>query len=127
MSALRRFVLVVDDEAIIADLWRHHLEAIDVEVCGIAYTAKTAIDLAQAQRPALVLMDVRLRGGGDGVDAANEIQQSVGSKIIFVTGSREPETVARMQAACPAAILFKPVLNRQLDAAVLDALREFDE
>jgi DNA-binding NarL/FixJ family response regulator len=116
-------VLVVDDEALIADLWRIHLEAVDVEVCGVAFTAQGAVTLAQEYRPAVVVMDVRLRGAADGVDAAIAIAQSVGSKVVFVTGSREPETIARMQLGSPTAVLFKPVLGRQLCSAVRDALQ----
>ena len=122
MIALRRCVLVVDDEALIADLWGLHMEMIGIEVCGLAATADGAVRLAQEHRPAVILMDVRLRGTKDGVDAAIAIRSSVGSKVIFITASKDPETIARIQLGSPTAILFKPVFDRQLHAAVRDAL-----
>src|SRR3546814_5258704 len=70
-------------------------------VCGIAATAKGAVALAIKHRPQLVLMDMRLAGEGDGVDAALAIHEKVGSKVIFITGSREPATMDRIQLDHP--------------------------
>jgi DNA-binding NarL/FixJ family response regulator len=68
-------------------------------------------------------MDVRLAGdGGDGVDAALAIHEQVGSKVIFVTGSREPSTMDRIEQDHPAGVLFKPIYGRQLQNAVNKAL-----
>jgi CheY-like chemotaxis protein len=46
----------------------------------------------------------------------------VGSKVIFVTGSREPSTMARIEQDHPAGVLFKPIYGRQLQNAVNKAL-----
>jgi len=73
-------------------------------------------------RPAIILMDVRLRGEKDGVDAAQAIYESVGSKIIFITGSREQTTIDRIGQDHPFATLFKPVSDRQLETAVSEAM-----
>jgi two-component system, response regulator PdtaR len=118
MSDLRECVLVVDDDAMIADLWSMVLEDMGLTVCGSAATAVLAIAMARTHRPKLVLMDVRLRGGLDGVDAALSIHESVGSKVIFITGSKDPATAARIKLDHPMAVLFKPVSERQLQFAV---------
>jgi DNA-binding NarL/FixJ family response regulator len=76
----------------------------------------------QAARPSVVLMDVRLAGDKDGVDAAMVIHATVGSKVIFVTGSREPQTMARIAEDHPAGVLFKPVTDWQLKQAIEIAL-----
>jgi CheY-like chemotaxis protein len=124
MTALSDCVAVIEDEPFIAELWSMHLENMGLTVCGIAATAESAIALAKEHRPSLVIMDMRLRGPGDGVDAALAIDQSVGSKIIFITGSREHETLTRMNTANHAAVLYKPVSDRQFKAAVLRALEK---
>jgi len=116
-------VLIVDDEALIAEFLSILIKDMGLEVCGIAATAAAAIALAQQHRPKVVLMDVRLRGAQDGVDAALAIHESVGSKVIFITGSREPETIARIRSDHPTAVLFKPVSDWQLETAVRGALR----
>jgi len=112
----------VDDEAIIAELWSLYMELMGVEVCGFAATADDAVTLAQAYRPAIVLMDMRLRGVKDGVDAALAIHESVGSKVIFITGSQEPDTLARINLDHPTAVLIKPVSERLLTRTVTEAL-----
>jgi two-component system, response regulator PdtaR len=115
-------VAVVDDEFLIAEGLTIQLEALGMTVCGTAATADAAVALVQASRPALVLMDVRLEGDKDGVDAAIAIHETVGSKVIFVTGSREPATMDRIQLDHPAGVLFKPITDWQLRQAIDAAL-----
>lgn len=121
MSASRS-VLIVEDEFLIADHLAAMVDDMGLSVCGIADTVEGAVTLAAEHRPDAVLMDVRLKGRGDGVDAAHRIHGTVGCPIIFVTGSREAATVARIKEDHPAAILFKPVRFEQLQQAVLAAL-----
>lgn len=68
-----------------------------------------------------MLSDVRLGDGRDGVDAAREIRDTVGCQVIFITGSREPSTLERIQSQHPAPILFKPVSDAGLRAALATA------
>lgn len=118
MSDLNACVLIVEDEFLIAEGLRLQVEDMGLTVCAVAATAEDAITQAQAHRPYLVLMDMRLRGLRDGVDAALAINATVGSKMIFVTGSREPATMERIQMDHPSAVLFKPVSDRQLQATI---------
>jgi len=111
-------VLVVDDEQLIALSLRLALEEMGIEVCGMAATAVKAVELAHRHKPSIILMDVRLKGEGDGVDAALQIYRTLNAAVIFITGSREPETVARIQQDHPAAILFKPILPIHLSEAI---------
>ena len=122
MSDLKDCVLVVDDEFLIAQGLCMQLETMGLEVCGTAVSADEAISEAQAHRPRLVLMDVRLFGEKDGVDAALAINETVGSKMIFITGSNEPSTMARIQEDHPSAVLIKPISDRQLRVAVEQAM-----
>ena len=121
-GALEDCVAVVDDEFLIATGLTMQLEDMGMRVCGTAATADEAVSLVQAARPAVVLMDVRLAGPKDGIDAALTIHETVGSKVIFVTGSREAATLARIEQDHPAGVLFKPVLPRQLREAISAAL-----
>ena len=115
-------VAVVDDEFLIATGLSLQLEGLGLTVCGTAATAEEALALVVAHRPAIVLMDVRLGGEKDGVDAAVAIHAAVGSKIIFVTGSREPATMDRIHQDHPAGVLFKPISDWQLRQAIDAAL-----
>lgn len=122
MTKLGDTVLVVDDEFLIAQGLSMQIEDMGLVVCGTAATADEAVALTQLHRPAIVLMDMRLLGEKDGVDAALVIYETVGSKVIFITGSREPATIERIKLDHPAAVLFKPVSDQQLRAAVEAAM-----
>lgn len=115
-------ILIVEDEFLIADHLAMMVGDMGLAVCGIADTAEEAVAMAVEHRPDAILMDVRLKGKKDGIDAAQRIHRDVGCPIIFVTGSREPSTVARIKEDHPAAILFKPIKFEQLETAVLRAL-----
>lgn len=115
-------VLIVEDEFLIAEGLRIQLQGMGLEVCGVADTAEEAVALAREHDPRLVLMDMRLRGDLDGVDAAIAIHEQVGARVIFVTGSREPATIERIATDHPAATLFKPVSSQQLRRVVADTM-----
>lgn len=118
----RKRALIVEDEFLIAEGLRVQLDLLGIDVCGIASTADGAVDLAVKFAPDFVLMDVRLKGEGDGVDAAQAIHERTGSKVIFVTGSREQETIDRIEKDHAVATLFKPIspfqLRRTINAVI---------
>lgn len=122
MSAQKK-VLVVEDEFLIAAALGVQIEAMGHVFCGSAPSAYRGIVMAREMQPDVVLMDVGLEGEVDGVDAALAIHQIASPKIIFITGSKAPETLDRIALARPVAILFKPYstneLRRTIDAAVL--------
>jgi AmiR/NasT family two-component response regulator len=107
-------VLVVEDEFLIASLISDMVTDIGMSVCGIAGSADMAIRMAAQHKPDVVLMDVRLRGKLDGVDAAIAIHHQLGSPVVFITGSGEPANIARINTDHPAAILIKPITFEQL-------------
>jgi len=112
-------VLIVEDQYLASEFLRIWTEAYGFDVCGIATTADTAVDLARQHHPTHVLMDVRLDGQRDGVDAANVIQRDIDTRIIYCTGSSEPSTVDRINKDHPFAVLFKPIDPQQLGQALL--------
>jgi DNA-binding NarL/FixJ family response regulator len=123
MSDLKKSVLIVEDEYLISLGLTAQIEDMGLKVCATADSADAAVIEAQTHRPAIILMDVRLRGARDGVDAAQAIYDSVGSKIIFITGSRDQKTIDRIDQDHPFAVLFKPISDKQLQATVNDAMR----
>ena len=123
MIDMKRKALIVEDEFLIAEGLRAQLDAMDVDVCGIASTAEDAVALAMVHRPDFVLMDVRLDSERDGVDAALDIHATLNSPVIFVTGSREQATIDRIALDHAAATLFKPISHVQLKRTIDAALR----
>jgi len=119
MTENRKRALIVEDEFLIAEGLRYQLDALSVDVCGVACTAEEALELAVSHRPDLILMDVRLDSKRDGVDAAIDIHAAkLNAPVIFVTGSREQATLDRIALDHPAATLFKPVSEQQLKRTI---------
>lgn len=113
-------ILVVEDEAIIAMELRVRLAEMGHRVVGVARTAEQAVSLAREHVPDLVLMDVRLARGGDGVAAAAEIRAGLDAAVVFVSAQLDEETLRRAQAIARAGYLAKPFDERSL-RAVIDA------
>jgi two-component system, response regulator PdtaR len=114
-SAMRSLrVLVVEDEFFISLHMKELLETLGHTVVAIAVSAEEAVAIASTERPDVVLMDIRLIGPRDGIDAANEIRRRFGIGSIFVTANTDPDTRKRAQAAQPIAFLEKPITEHRL-------------
>lgn len=115
-------VFIVDDDFLIVEYLRDTVEDLGLEVTGTAATADDAVDRCLNQPPDVILMDVRLRGAADGVDAAQRIHARIGVPVVFITGSREPSTQERISQDCPRAVLIKPITAAQLQATLREVL-----
>lgn len=109
VTAPKGRVLIVDDQFLIVEFLRIWTEACGFAVCETAKTAEGAVAMALEHRPDIILMDVQLDRGGDGVAAAAEIVRAIATRIIFVTGANDEATMARIAAEAPFATLVKPV------------------
>jgi DNA-binding NarL/FixJ family response regulator len=123
MSATAR-VLIVEDDYLVAAALEGGLAEAGIQVVGIAGTAEEAVRLAQTAHPTLAIMDIRLSGRRDGIDAALEIFRSTGLRCIFATAHHDPATRARAQAAAPLGWLGKPYTIDSLVAMIKAALQE---
>jgi DNA-binding NarL/FixJ family response regulator len=123
-SGRPRRVLVVEDDFLVAGEVEHWLLLAGFEVVGPAATADDAVKLAREANPDLVVMDIRLAGPRDGVDAAIEIYRSLGIRSVFATAHSDPRTLARGEDAKPLAWIAKPyspsALVSQLTALLAD-------
>jgi DNA-binding NarL/FixJ family response regulator len=120
----RRKVLVVEDDYFVASEVEMALLDAGFEVTGLAATADEAIELAKSHRPDLVVMDIRLAGFRDGVDAALELFRESGIRCIFATAHYEAATRQRAEPALPLGWLAKPYQPDTLLRAVHRALAE---
>ncbi len=94
------------------------------QIVGVANSAEAAVNLARQQRPDLIVMDVRLVGHRNGIDAALEIFSETGIRCIFATAHADPQSKARAEAALPLAWIQKPYAREALVDSVKHALIE---
>lgn len=114
-------LLVVEDDALIAMDLAVTIGELGGQVAGVATSARDAMRLTEELKPDIVLMDVRLRGESDGVEAAEVIQSREATPIIFVTGNSDSGTMQRMRRLKDAQIILKPVLLNELRDAIIRA------
>lgn len=119
-------VLIVEDNWLVAVEMEATLEDAGYTVVGIAVSAEEAVQACKAERPDLVLMDIRLLGPRDGIDAAVEIRERFGIGSIFVSAHDDAEVRARAEAARPLGWIVKPVTGRELIRS-LAALRDDED
>ena len=112
-------ILIVEDEYLAAAELKDGLADAGYEVVGIARTADQALALARSEKPLLAIMDIRLVGPRDGVDAALEIFSETGVRCIFATALHDGETRRRAESAAPLGWLPKPYVV----TSVLDMVR----
>jgi PAS domain S-box-containing protein len=115
-------VLVVEDEALIAEEICEHLTGAGCEVVGRVDTGAGAVDAAFAQRPDVILMDIRLKGSLDGIEAADRIGQSVRIPVIYLTAHSDEATLRRAKATNAYGYLLKPFQARTLLLALAGAI-----
>lgn len=115
-------IMIVEDEFLIALTAETELEAAGFTVVGKAATHDKALDLARSTGPDLVLMDVRLGPGPDGIEAALYLRRELNIPSIIATGSMDEENRRRAAPAAPLAWLPKPYTGDDLIATVQRAL-----
>jgi two-component system, response regulator PdtaR len=104
----RRRVLIVEDDFLIAMEAEAALLNAGFEVLEIATTAEQAFASAKLHKPAIALMDVRLAGRRDGVDAAGDLFRELALRCIFATAQDDRQTRARAEPYEPLGWLTKP-------------------
>ena len=107
-------VLVVEDEFFISLHAKSLLQLLGHAVVAIAVSAEQAVSIAEKENPDVVLMDIRLAGSRDGIDAAEEIRRRFGIGSIFVSANNDPETRQRAEAIKPLGFLQKPLTEHRL-------------
>ncbi len=113
-------ILIVEDEGIIAEDICRRAELLGYVVTEIVTTADAAVEMApQAD---LILMDIRIDGPRDGIEAAREIRQKYHLPVIFLTANTDRSTLDRAMLAGPFGYLIKPVATATLQSAIEVAL-----
>jgi CheY-like chemotaxis protein len=115
-------IMIVEDEGIVSLDLRDQLANLGYSVAAVAASGEEAIRKAKETRPDLVLMDIRLKGGIDGIEAANEIQARLHVPIVYMTALADLDTRQRSQTTGYSGYLVKPVGEDELQAAIETAL-----
>ena len=117
---MKRKILIAEDEFLPAAHLRSVLSRAGHEIVATVATARDCIDLAREKGPDVILLDIRLAGDLDGIEAARQIREFSKVDIIFMSGYQEMSFRERAMETAPLAFLIKPVLLKDIEA-ILDA------
>ena len=115
--------LIVEDEILIAEELRERLSRLGFSVIAAVDSADEGIAIATRERPDLVLMDIRLKGKKDGLQAAKEIRQQVDVPIVYLTAHSDQLTVDRAKATEHDGFILKPFQRRELQSTIEVAMQ----
>jgi CheY-like chemotaxis protein len=116
----RRILIVEDDEIIQLDL-RLHLQELQYTVIGAVSSGEEAVAKAAELQLDLVLMDIRLRGQLDGIEAARQIQSAQKVPIVYLT-AQSGDQLRRNRVEIPEPRITKPFNQTVLQATIERAL-----
>jgi PAS domain S-box-containing protein len=120
-------VLVVEDEALIAEDLRDRLARLGCQVVGVVDNGVDAIETAGTTQPGLVLMDIRLKATMDGIEAAREIHSRLDIPCVFLTAHADRATLERAKASSPFGYLLKPFREADLNVVVEMAVARHEQ
>lgn len=117
-------ILLVEDEAIIARDIQRQLTNSGFAVTGTARTAADAFEQIEESLPDLVLMDISIKGGIDGIEAAHIVRERYAVPVIYLTAHADENTLQRAQLTEPFGYIVKPLGNTNVKAVATMALHK---
>jgi len=121
-DARRTTVLIVEDHMPEVNLLSHRLQRWGYLPCGAASSGEEAVEKAISLQPDLVLVDIKLQGRMDGIEAAQIIRARCHIPCIFVTAHDAECTLSRARISEAYGYLLKPFSDRELHSAIEIAL-----
>ncbi len=111
-------VLIVEDEALIAEEIAECIIENGFEVTEIVATSNGALRSIQEKKPDVILMDISIKGEENGITLSKKILQIDNFPIIFLTSSTENTVVKEATEIRPSAFLLKPFSEKELPIAI---------
>ncbi len=120
-------ILVVEDEFIVAEDIRRNLTKSGYDVIRVSRTADEAIAAVRLNNPDVILLDIRLGDGMDGIQAAEIIRKLVDIPFIYVTAHTDTATFERAKRTAPHAYIVKPFNFQNLHLSIELALHNYSQ
>jgi len=119
-------LLVVEDEFVVSSDLCDTLTSLGYVVAAAVGTGEEAVQAARELRPTAVLMDIRLAGMMDGIEAAERIRSESDVPIVFLSAHSSEETLRRVTATEPFGYLVKPFRAPELRCALEVAIQKHE-
>lgn len=111
-------ILIVEDDMIISLVVENMVKELGYSVVGKAVSGDEAIRIAIEKKPDILLMDIRLKGDMDGIDAVAKIKERINPKVIYLTGNSDRLNFERAKDTEFADLIVKPFTIGDLDKSL---------
>lgn len=111
-------ILIVEDEAVIAEHLKMLLENNGIDQIELAYSKDSALKAFKNYNPDLIFLDIHMENEMDGIELANHINEYFQIPFIFVTAHSDNVIIKKATQTKPAAYITKPFKNADIIAAI---------
>ncbi len=115
-------ILIVEDEVIVALDLQSRLERLGHIVLDTFMSGEEACEKVLELQPDLVLMDIQLGGGMDGIETAKAIQAYLEIPVVFITAYADKNIIDQLDSNASYAFIRKPFNEQELHKAIEAAL-----
>ena len=115
-------ILIVEDDDLNVSYIEGALKPSGYEITAAVASGELAVQAAAANPPDIVLMDIRLKGKIDGIEAASQIRANHDIPILYLTAHADGDLLDRVKATEPFGYLLKPFREQELRIAIAMAL-----
>ena len=122
---MRSKILIVEDEGVVAFNIQRKLTGLGYMVVANVPSGEEAIQAAEQHRPDLVLMDIKLEGEVDGIEAAAQIRSRFRIPVVYLTAFTNDETLNRAKLTEPYGYILKPFEAKDLCTSIEVALYKY--
>ncbi len=120
-------VLVVEDDALIAQNIGHRIQQLDYQLLDIIHSGEEAIRSAVEMRPDVVLIDIQLGDGMDGIEAAARIREQCNIPVVYLTAYVDETILQRAKITTPFGYIVKPFRDQDLHGSIEIALYRHEQ
>lgn len=114
----REQIMIVEDQRAVAGALKLRLRGLGYDVSAIAKDGFEAIEKAAELKPDLILMDVRLGEGMDGIETAQRIRARHDIPVIYISAHVDTKLLERARSTHPAGFINKPFTTKDLLTAI---------
>ena len=120
-------VLVADDNLDFAETLKEQLERIGMNVIGVAENGARAVEMTEELDPMLVILDIEMKPGMDGIEVAMKLNAAEPRPIIFLSAYSQSKYIERASQAGVFTYLVKPITIEKMVPSIVLTLDRFRE
>src|SRR5215218_8341541 len=110
---MEKKVLIVEDQFVEANDLQLMLHKAGYNVCGIARSVDIAEEMIKKEAPALVLLDIFLKGKRTGIDLAKHLKEQ-NIAFIYLSANSNEDVLSQAKKTEPHGFIVKPFREKDL-------------